>query len=1255
MTNSNSAFTNWGYKYINAASDRFIGHIEGPDALNAYPEFRDRHIRADELISELLGSEPCLFYIRRQGEARNPEHEILELTIATDRDDFPMPAKLQERQKTLQFWASVHKEGTGYLGLKNINFVDPEKGQIDAFSSAWLIRLLPDVVQDIGIPQEAFAQIATMPVCGPHVPTTEQIRVWEQYLDIERRIANKRQFCVPFVNYNYQPSRQRIIFTLNVDLATSNGSVSLTPEEFWQRAEARNGSVKLFENSAELGNRDVGQELGNIETVESNKNQIKIQLNSNLVDSLSSGNLELPTTGFLFFEDGGSLAQISWKKQALNNLKEGKGHTQNRYLGEFFFDAAKARPIPATSPLSKTDLLLSEANETQIAAVEAVLAAEDLILIQGPPGTGKTTVIAEICYQVARRGGRTLVVSQANLAVDNALSRLTHHPVLRPLREEDARTRVGREGEPFLAHNVIDRWLEHTTSDCENRLSKQQKIVQGLHPLLTSIETFHAYVKTEMDFPLNHKILREDQTNLQEIRAHQNNNLEVVRMQYEQVNVLKIELERILESNSLFLAEQVKKLQQLKERQTEIASAINEHREWTNSANPNLYHLLKQSLQQRLFVTEDLIYLPKIGLTLVTQSQPNGLPWKETCDRLLGEINQLISQGKEWDEICQVANAIYWLILPCEPSIANQKPSQPHIDQYGSKLRGKIESNHPLVKIRKLYKLAKNLVDQLNQSDQQLYKNATHIKAIKQEYEILIDQNHPINTEKELNRIVADYVLEVKIKLKPLLQQLHSENYQKIKQLEIDIPKIEQTQSPFLALSEINNHFQGQLDELQNQIQSVLQTIAKSDAQIAECNNSIQRLQDDLNNQRNWWRNTWQLIPKDIKPDIPDPELLTPDFLTSIQQYFEPWQQQLTQAESYLNRYESTMQKWIDRLRNPSDTDLEAISKKYLENVNVVGITCMKAAKRSFSQKFSKFDLVIIDEVSQSTPPALLIPALKGKKVVMIGDYRQLPPILDEENLDELAEELSVPREKVQFLENSWFKQQFEAATSVQKGITQKLNIQYRMHPQIMEAINQFYNEGDGGLSCGLTDPDKQRAHHLEGELIQKDQHIIWVKIPWERRYQENKIGTSYENNKEVAIIEKLCEQMNKAWAAKVANGEPKKEIGIITFYGPQLRLIDKRISRTNRFPNLDIRTGTVDRFQGMEKSVVIVSMVRNNDRRIVGFAKTPERVNVAFSRAKELLVIVGCHDLFTSISIYKEVSKVVERYRGFIDDSSIL
>ncbi|MEH1781850.1 MAG: AAA domain-containing protein [Nostoc sp.] len=91
---------------------------------------------------------------------------------------------------------------------------------------------------------------------------------------------------------------------------------------------------------------------------------------------------------------------------------------------------------------------------------------------------------------------------------------------------------------------------------------------------------------------------------------------------------------------------------------------------------------------------------------------------------------------------------------------------------------------------------------------------------------------------------------------------------------------------------------------------------------------------------------------------------------------------------------------------------------------------------------------------------------------------------------------------------------------------------------------------------------------------------------------------------------------------------------------------------------NLNFFIGTVDRFQGMERPVVIVSMVRNN-RGDVGFAKKTERVNVAFSRAQELLVIVGCHSLFTQQrgqigNMYSEVSNIVRLHGGFVDVSRL-
>ncbi|MFM9158795.1 MAG: DEAD/DEAH box helicase, partial [Dolichospermum sp.] len=174
-------------------------------------------------------------------------------------------------------------------------------------------------------------------------------------------------------------------------------------------------------------------------------------------------------------------------------------------------------------------------------------------------------------------------------------------------------------------------------------------------------------------------------------------------------------------------------------------------------------------------------------------------------------------------------------------------------------------------------------------------------------------------------------------------------------------------------------------------------------------------------------------------------------------------------------------------LRQPSEQDSNDLRRIYLDNANVVGITCVQAANYSFSEEFQSFDVVIIDEVSKCTPPELLIPALKGKKLVMVGDHRQLPPMLDTSTVAEVAQAMGNSREELQFLEESLFKSQFEIAD---KSIKKMLNTQYRMHPMIMGAINQFYH---GKLECGILEPDRKRAHNLAGKIIQPDHHLCWV------------------------------------------------------------------------------------------------------------------------------------------------------------------
>ena len=281
--------------------------------------------------------------------------------------------------------------------------------------------------------------------------------------------------------------------------------------------------------------------------------------------------------------------------------------------------------------------------------------------------------------------------------------------------------------------------------------------------------------------------------------------------------------------------------------------------------------------------------------------------------------------------------------------------------------------------------------------------------------------------------------------------------------------------------------------------------------------------------------------------------------------------------------------------------------------------------------EYRNFDCVIVDEVSKATPPELILPLLKGKKIVLVGDHKQLPPMIGLETYSELVETLDVPKEDVAHIERSLFKELFDNASDQQRSMLVK---QYRMHPQIMMSINQFYQEK---LECAIKDPDQSRAHGF-APLFKEKTHLAWIDIPFKEEFYDlqDDRKSSY-NLCEVDVIENILMNMDKTWASKIAQGQEIKEVGIITFYSAQTEFLRQRLlnrSKEKEFLNLSLRIGSVDRFQAMEKKIIIVSLVRNNSRKDIGFAKKFERINVAFSRAKELLLIVGSSENFTDLSV---------------------
>lgn len=276
---------------------------------------------------------------------------------------------------------------------------------------------------------------------------------------------------------------------------------------------------------------------------------------------------------------------------------------------------------------------------------------------------------------------------------------------------------------------------------------------------------------------------------------------------------------------------------------------------------------------------------------------------------------------------------------------------------------------------------------------------------------------------------------------------------------------------------------------------------------------------------------------------------------------------------------------WKDLLENPTLELKNLFFDNYIKNCNVIGATCSSIGQKNiimsesientgkrnrfvptkfyriYRQIFADkegvynpkiyFDMVIQDESSKATPAELSLPLIYGKKNVIIGDHRQLPPMLSresfinsfdylikrEKNDDErqkMKELKSYVLKNFKALEISHFERLF---TQIDDNLKGGVNYQFRMHPAINDVIKQFYKD-EGGLECGLTtptdlgvdDPDyinngASRYHGITAGPINPEIHVLWI----DSSSPEMLDGTSRVNYGEVAIIKKLLTDLNES------------------------------------------------------------------------------------------------------------------------------
>lgn len=382
-----------------------------------------------------------------------------------------------------------------------------------------------------------------------------------------------------------------------------------------------------------------------------------------------------------------------------------------------------------------------------------------------------------------------------------------------------------------------------------------------------------------------------------------------------------------------------------------------------------------------------------------------------------------------------------------------------------------------------------------------------------------------------------------------------------------------------------------------------------------------------------------------------------------------PPQQRLADAELH-RRLGAALDDWFARLAGSPDGVAE-ILQDYADTLTgeptaraaiarytrVLAATCQQAAGRKMSTAVGAelgaqigFESVVIDEAARANPLDLLIPmSLAERRVVLVGDHRQLPHLLEPAIERDL--ESSIADEEAQALKTSLFERLFyelkgrEARDGIPRVVT--LDRQFRMHPALGDFVSQRFYEPHGEAAIASGRPAEDFAHalpDLEGRCA------AWYDLPHAAGGEDrDDRGSTYR----LAEAHRLAHHLHRLMRAA-----PELSFGVIAFYRAQVNAIWRAAAnvglaargergwqvaapfRSTAHHRERLRIGTVDAFQGQEFDVVLLSMTRSSarpapterdKRRVYGHLMLANRLCVAMSRQRRLLIVVGDAAMVTS------------------------
>lgn len=306
-----------------------------------------------------------------------------------------------------------------------------------------------------------------------------------------------------------------------------------------------------------------------------------------------------------------------------------------------------------------------------------------------------------------------------------------------------------------------------------------------------------------------------------------------------------------------------------------------------------------------------------------------------------------------------------------------------------------------------------------------------------------------------------------------------------------------------------------------------------------------------------------------------------------------------------------SMAQWIEYNQQIDELhdDIKRVENKMIRDIieesNVILSTNSSAALESIAR--TKFDVAIIDEASQATIPSVLIPIAKAHRFILAGDHKQLPPTIISDKAQDLEKTL------------------FEELIKIYPFKSQLLNVQYRMNSLLMKFPNaEFYNNS--------LKSDESVDEITINDIITSD---IWE----DAMLFVDTSNADAEGEKHLKDSKSIINKLEADVAVQIANkylneGLDESEIGIISPYADQVKIIQDRTP---------VEVKTVDGFQGREKEIIIISTVRSNTNGNIGFLKDLRRLNVAITRAKRKLIIIGNKDTLKHNPTYARLIEFVE------------